>query len=210
MKPVTIFLACVVAFALGRAEEHSIKVFVDGQEVAAELRPDGTIVVPSLAPTTAPAAVQPITVSAVAATPQPVTAPQPTAIKGKLTWQKNVVENRTVDPGAQVWLVPADQVAGLARAAGGTAAEPIPQKANGWEAKLTGEYKFPHAITDGDGAFAFYPVAPGNYLLIVKSRRANGLSPRDRDGKVRFLPVTVHAGVTTDAPFNFGVTAYRD
>ena len=133
-----------------------------------------------------------------------------TAIRGKLSWSQSVFMSNPPDRGAQVWLVPEDQAAALAKAAGGTSAEPIPTNATGWPAKLDAEYKFLKSVADEEGRFGFDDVAPGSYTLIFASKRSNGLAARDRHGKMRFKKVTVHTGEIADASLNFGVTAYKD
>jgi hypothetical protein len=131
-------------------------------------------------------------------------------VKGRLTWYNNVWEPRKPDSGAQAWLLTDSQVRDLARAAGGTIAEPIPKNQTGWDAKLTETFLFPHAIADEDGRFSFINVATGPYLLVAKSARANGLAARDRNGKIRFNQIQVTTGGTVNASIDFGPTAYRD
>ena len=139
---------------------------------------------------------------------QPPPPPPPTvaAIRGRLTWTQSLITTRPSDIGAQVWLVSADEVAALAKTAGGTIAEPIPTEATGWPAKL----KFPTTTADSDGRFGFDNVVPGTYTLIMVSQHVNGLAARDRKSKMRFKQIVVHAGETVDASFNFGVTAYKE
>ena len=155
--------------------------------------------------TPTPAATPPTTV--VVSTPPP---PRPLPvqfIKGKLTFNMNVFDPHGVDAGAEVWLVPEAQVAALAAAAGGTTDEPIPQRAVGWDQKLTEQFKFRHAIANERGDFLFANVAPGVYMMILLSKHANGLAARDRKGKMRFKRITVAEGQIVEAPFNFGMSA---
>jgi outer membrane biosynthesis protein TonB len=165
--------------------------------------------VPAPAPPSvpAPAVAPPPTTVLLTVPPRAVPAP---SIKGTLTYHFNLFENSKPDPGAEVWLVKEADVPSIAAASGGTTDEPISQRAVDWDAKLTDQSKFPHRIADSRGEFAFESVAPGAYLLIFKSVRANGLAERDREGKFRFKRVQVRAGGTVDASFNFGMTAYKD
>ncbi len=158
-------------------------------------------------PAPAPPAVTPppLTTVLLSVPSRPVAAP---SIKGKLTYHFNLFQNSVPDPGAQVWLVREADIAALAAGSGGTTDEPIPQRSVGWDAKLNAQYA--HQIADGHGDFVFENVAPGAYLLIFQSVRANGLAARDRQGKMRFKKVVVHNGEIVDASFNFGVTAYKD
>lgn len=206
---------------VGHAESPEVRVFINGTEVhGAVLKSDGVIQVPPEEITRALGSRQQVTTEPMPVTPAPMPPviastgkPAPpsgiTTIKGKLTYHYNVFDSNRADPGAQVWLVSADQVPGLAAAAGGTDAEPIGQRQSDWDAKLTSEYHFPRAVADGAGNFYFEKVAAGEYLLVMQSKHANGLAGRDRKGKFRFQKITVSEGQTADASFNFGVTAYR-
>ncbi len=157
---------------------------------------------------TPPAVASPLMTTVLLSVPsRPVAVP---SITGKLTYHLNLFETSAPDPGARVWLVNEGDVATLTATTGGTADEPISQRAVGWDVKLTGQYQFPHRVADGHGEFAFEDVAPGAYLLIFQSVRANGLAARDRQGKMRSKKVVVHPGETVEASLNFGVTAYKD
>jgi hypothetical protein len=114
---------------------------------------------------------------------------------------------RSIDTGAQVWLVPAAQVAALAAAASGTTDEPIPQQATGWDTKLTEQFKFPHTLANDRGEFAFADAAPGSYTLVMLSKHSNGLAARDRGGKMRFKDIVVREGKTLNVKYNFGMSA---
>lgn len=210
-----------LAFALinpviAKAEPASLRVFLNGQEIQGSLiQTNGTIYLPLDAVTKALGAKVTIQTNQVdIATPQPVVVAgrsgASAVIRGTLTWQNHVYETKAPDMGARIWLVPESQVAAIVTAAGGTITEPIPQKAVGWEKNLTTEYHLPMATTDYRGDFSFDNAPSGKYLLILKSRQANGLAARDRDGKVRFLRIEVRDGQSADGSFNFGVTAYRN
>lgn len=149
-----------------------------------------------------------VTVQPSPAKPQAVivTEPPREPIYGTLTWTAGLFKGNPPDYGGKVWLVKEEEITALAKEAGGTAEEPIPTRATGWTTKL--DAMFPKTIADGNGKFAFTNVAPGNYLIIYSSKRANGLSARDRGGKMRFKTITIEAGKPVDASFDFGVTAY--
>jgi len=174
-------------------------------------RPALLATVPVAAPplASAPAPVVTATTTTVTLTVPPHAAAAP-SITGKLTYYLNLFNTSAPDSGAQVWLVNEASVAALAAAAGGMAYEPIPPRAVGWDAKLTGNNQFPHRVADSHGEFVFEDVAPGAYLAIYRSTRVNGLALRDRQGKMRFKKILVQPGVTVDASLNFGVTAYKD
>jgi hypothetical protein len=198
-----------------RSEQPTLRVFLNGQEIQGQiLQTNDTIYLPLDAVSRALGAKITIQTNQIMiATPPPVAterATTSTAIRGTLTWQNNMFDIKAADAGARVWLIPETQVAAIATAAGGNVNEPIPQKATGWDQKLATEFSLPTATTDRRGDFAFGSVAPGNYLLVLKSKRANGLAARDRDGKVRFLTITVRSNQVADGSLNFGVTAYRD
>ena len=157
------------------------------------------------APTPPPVvpAVSPI-ISSVAPVVPP--APPTPSIKGKLIWYHNVWDSTAPDAGARVWLLTADDVATLAGAAGGTATEPVPAKAAGWDAKFSSTYKFPVAVANERGEFFFDRVPPGAYVLVIKSVRCYWATPRDRDGKLRFKPVEVRPGAPVDFTLDLGRT----
>jgi hypothetical protein len=138
----------------------------------------------------------------------PVLAKQAGSVQGRLKYKRDVFDLRGVDAGAEVWLVPAADVAALAAAAGGTEAEPIPPTAEGWDKKLTGQFNFLHAVADRNGRYAITHVAPGEYTVVLLSRNAGGLAPRDHHGKMRFVKTTVREGLTTEVSFNFGVSTW--
>ena len=163
------------------------------------------------ATTTAPPPPKPAkpTTTVLLSTP-PARAPARQSIRGELKYNLNILDSRGIDAGAQVWLVPATQVAALAAATGGTTDEPISQRSDGWDAKLTEQFQFPRAVADERGEFAFTDVAPGAYTLVLLSKHTNGLAARDREGKCRFKRLQVRDGETVDASFNFGMTAYKD
>ncbi len=137
----------------------------------------------------------------------PVPQPNPlgiTTIRGTLLSSRGLLSSQP-DGGAQVWLVTADEVPALIKAAGGTDSVPIPTTAAGWEVKLTSDYKFPRAVTDEMGRFSFDRIAPGSYLLIMRSNLAYGPCERDRKGKFRFERVRVGDGQVADFKYSFGV-----
>ena len=220
--PVSILLAATTAFA----ETPSVKVFVNGRPLEASvIETNGTFYLPVDAISKALGVQITIKTNEVrivrepaplptATTPKPQPSqPSPqgiTTIRGVLSFHNNVFDPNHSDPGAQVWLVKEDAVAALALAAGGKPDEPIPTNQTGWDAKLTGQYKFPRAVADELGRFAFENIAPGAYLLITQSRQSNGLAARDRKGKMRFKKLQVGAGQIVDGSFNFGPTAYRE
>lgn len=138
----------------------------------------------------------------------PTLAKQAGSIQGKLGYKLNVMDSRGIDAGAEVWLVPADKVAALAAAAGGTEAEPIPQNAAGWEKKLTEQFGFRHAVADGRGVYSMMDVEPGNYTVVLLSRQVGGLPLRDNRGKMRFVKANIRGGLTTDVSLNFGVSTW--
>ena len=214
-----IILITLLAIAtLARADEPGIRVLVNGQAIPVNvIESNGTVYVPVDAIAKALGAdvkiergevrvAQPAPLAPIVSTAAPITP----IVKGRLTWYNSVWEPGKPDPGAQAWLLNDTQAHDLARAAGGTITEPIPKNQAGWEAKLTETLLFPHAVADEDGKFSFINVAPGPYLLVAKSVRANGLATRDRNGKIRFQQVQVTNGGTVDASIDFGPTAYRD
>ncbi len=138
----------------------------------------------------------------------PALAKQAGSVQGQLKYKRDVFDLRGVDAGAEVWLVPAAEVAGLAAAAGGTEAEPIPPTAEGWDKKLTEKFRFLHAVADRNGRYAITNVPPGQYTVVLLSRNAGGLALRDNRGKMRFVKTQVREGLTTDVSFNFGVSAW--
>lgn len=223
-------LACV-AFVVS-SHAATIKIFVGGRQIETSvLETNGTIYVPldtiakALGVEMAIQTNQAQTAQADAPARQAQTPPQPqpqpqvsvtisppkplpaTTIRGKLTYRNNMYQPNEPDPGAQVWLLTEPDAEAVAKQAGGTISEPIPQRQVGWDAKLT--EAFARAVADGDGNFSFADVPPGRYTLIMQSKRANGLAARDRKGKMRFQKVQVNEGHTVDASFNFGPTAYR-
>ena len=213
-----LLIAFLASATLARADESGIRVLVNGQAIPVDvIESNGTVYVPIDAISKALGADVKIERGEVRVErPEPVapivsaaTLIAPT-IKGRLTWYNNVWEPRKPDPGAQAWLLNDAQVRDLARAAGGSVAEPIPKNQAGWDAKLTEPFLFPHAVADEDGKFSFINVAAGPYLLIVKSVRANGLAARDRNGKIRFHQIQVTTSGAVDASIDFGPTAYRD
>ena len=190
-------------------------VYVNGRPIAAEvIEQNGKLYVPVATLQSIPGVnvvVQSNEVRIAAApAPAPVVVVQPAAppIYGRLTYNAGLFRENPPDVGAQVWLLRREQIAALAQEAGGTAAEPIPTRATGWLAKL--DRLYPKSVADRDGRFGFTGVAPGEYLLVFSSKRANSLSARDRQGKMRFKPVTVREGDSVDASYDFGVTAYKD
>jgi hypothetical protein len=213
-----ILIAFLASATLARMDEPGIRVLVNGQAIPVNvIESNGTVYVPIDAIAKALGADVRIERGEVrverSEPPAPVVAaatPTAPTIKGRLTWYNNVWEPRKPDVGAQAWLLNDSQVRDLARAAGGTIAEPIPQNQTGWDAKLTDSFQFPHAVADEDGRFSFINVAAGPYLLVAKSARANGLAARDRNGKIRFYQIQVTTGGTVNASVDFGPTAYRD
>jgi hypothetical protein len=213
-----VLIAFLASAVLSRADEPGIRVLVNGRAIPVNvIQSNGTVYVPIDAIAKALGADVRIERGEVRVErmepPAPiVTAVTPVAptIKGRLTWYNNVWEPRKPDPGGQAWLLNDSQVRDLARAAGGTTAEPIPKNQTGWDAKLTDAFSFPHAVADEDGRFSFMNVAAGPYLLVAKSVRANGLAARDRNGKIRFYQIQVTTGGTVNASIDFGPTAYRD
>ncbi|HXI85100.1 MAG TPA: hypothetical protein VNL17_13520 [Verrucomicrobiae bacterium] len=213
-----ILITFLASATLSRADEPAIRVLVNGHAIPVNvIESNGTVYVPIDAISKALGAdvriergevrverPEPLAPVVLAATPM---AP---SIKGRLTWYNNVWEPRKPDVGAQAWLLNDSQVRDLARAAGGTIAEPIPKNQPGWDVKLTEPFQFPHTVADEDGRFSFINVAAGPYLLVAKSVRANGLAARDRNGKIRFYRIQVATGGTVDASIDFGPTAYRD
>ena len=139
-------------------------------------------------------------------TTPPPRAPAVQSIRGRLKFNVTIL-TRSIDTGAQVWLVPAAQVAALAAAASGTTDEPIPQQATGWDTKLTEQFKFPHTLANDRGEFAFADAAPGSYTLVMLSKHSNGLAARDRGGKMRFKDIVVREGKTLNVKYNFGMSA---
>jgi hypothetical protein len=213
-----VLIAFLASATLSRADEPGIRVLVNGQAIPVNvIESNGTVYVPIDAIAKALGADVRIERGEVRVErPEPivpvVTAATPVAptIKGRLTWYNNVWEPRKPDPGAQAWLLNDSQVRDLARATGGTIAEPIPKNQPGWDAKLTEPFLFPHAVADDDGRFSFINVVAGPYLLVAKSVRANGLAARDRNGKIRFYQIQVTTGGTVNASIDFGPTAYRN
>jgi hypothetical protein len=154
-----------------------------------------------------PAAEQPVTTTTVRLT-MPALAKQAGSVQGQLKYKRDVFDLRGRDAGAEVWLVPARDVAALAAAAGGTDAEPIPPTADGWDKKLTEKFSFLHAVADHNGRYAITNVPPGEYTVVLLSRNAGGLAVRDNRGKMRFVKAHVREGLTTDVSFNFGVSTW--
>lgn len=138
----------------------------------------------------------------------PALAKQAGSVQGQLKYKRDVFDLRGVDAGAEVWLVPAAEVAGLAAEAGGTEAEPIPPAAEGWDKKLTEKFGSLHAVADRNGRYAITNVPPGEYTVVLLSRNAGGLARRDNHGKMRFVKTHVREGLTTDVSFNFGVSTW--
>jgi hypothetical protein len=213
-----VLFAFLASASLARADESGVRVLVNGRAIPVNvIETNGTVYVPIDAIAKALGTdvriergevrverSEPAAPVVVAATP---IAP---AVKGRLTWYNSVWEPRKPDPGAQAWLLNDSQVRDLARAAGGTIAEPIPKNQTGWDAKLTDSFHFPHAVADEEGNFSFIHVAAGPYLLVAKSVRANGLAARDRNGKIRFYQIQATTGGTVNASIDFGPTAYRN
>lgn len=230
MRLLVVILAGILALSQARAEEHEVKVFIDGREVkGAALQPDGTIRIPPdelskalgatapvatsevpvarpVPPPPPPAApASPIVASVAPVAPPP--APPAPSIKGNLIWYHNVWDLKSPDHGAHVWLLTESEAASLANAAGGKDNEPIPSTAPGWDTKLATGYKFPHAVANEHGEFFFDHVPSGRYVLVIKSAHCKWTTPRDRDGKMRFKPVEVREGAPVDFMFDLGRTA---
>ena len=213
-----ILIAFLASSTLSQADESAIRVLVNGQAIPVNvIESNGTVYVPIDAISKALGADVRIERGEVRVERSEPSAPIVSAatpiapvVKGRLTWYNNVWEPRKPDVGAQTWLLNESQVRDLARATGGTIAEPIPRNQAGWDAKLTDSFQFPRAVADEDGHFSFINVAAGPYLLVAKSVRANGLAARDRNGKIRFHQLQVTAGGTVNASVDFGPTAYRD
>jgi hypothetical protein len=187
-------------------------VIVRSNEVAAAtavvpVAPPATPAPPVITEPPRPAHVLPPPMTTVLLSTPPTPRPAVDSIKGVLHYKVNILDSRGIDAGAQVWLVPAEHVGALASAAGGTADEPISQRAVGWDTKLSGEFKFPRAVANERGEFSFANVPPGGYTLILLSKHTNGLAARDRRGKVRFRKITVSEGQTVDMSFSFGMSA---
>jgi len=161
--------------------------------------------VPSPTPAPPPPEPAPSTMVVVSTPPQRQFPVQ--SVKGKLTFKINIFDPHGLDVGAQVWLVPAAQLAGLAAAAGGTADEPIPETSVGWGKKLNEDFKFAHAVADANGEFSFTDVPPGEYTLVLLSKHTNSLAARDRAGKMRFKKIVVRQGETVNASFGFGMSS---
>jgi hypothetical protein len=201
------FAALILLASVSLAFAEQPRVIVNGKDVSADVvQINGRFYLPveSLG---ASVMLQSNEVRIAAPTPVIITEPAAEPIHGILTWNAGVFKDNPPDFGAKVWLLRENEVARLANEAGGTITEPIPIGATGWPAKL--DAMFPKTIADGNGKFAFTNIAPGNYLLIYLSKRANGLAARDRAGKMRFKPITI-AGQPVDASYDFGVTAYRN
>ncbi len=209
----------------------AVQVFINGQPIEA-IETNGTLYVPvdavakalgatvpvqtnqpppAAAAPSEPAAEKPAPAPPPATTVRlttPALAKQAGSVQGQLKYKRDVFDLRGVDAGAEVWLVPAAEVAGLAAAAGGTEAEPIPPTAEGWDKKLTEKFSFLHAVADHNGRYAITNVPPGPYTVVLLSRNAGGLALRDNRGKMRFVKTNVREGLTTDVSFNFGVSTW--
>lgn len=205
-----LLLAAATAFA------GNPRVYLNGRLLeVSTIESNGTIYVPVDAVAKALGAEATVETNEIrlATTPTPwkesVAPPTVSGIRGKVTWTISAVAPQRPDAGTEIWLLTEEQVVALAKAAGGTSAEPIPRSAVGWPAKLNSEYTFPKSVADIQGRFGFVNVTPGKYVLVMLSHRTNGISARDGKGKVRFQTLSIRPGEYADASFDFGYTAYH-
>lgn len=226
--------AALVAFSglTTVAADAPVKIYLNGQELHTRIiQTNGTIYVPlediartlgatvtvttntpapleGRAPSRPPQPAPPVAEPTTVLLTTPARTSGPGSVKGVLKFKRNVMDNRSVDVGAEAWLVPAADLTALAQATGGSPLEPIPEKAIGWHKRLTADYQFRHAAADKNGVVLLTDVAPGDYTVVLFSHSAGSFAPRDKHGKMRFQKIHVTEGQTADISHNFGTSVW--